>query len=136
MKFKATFCDPLKQDFIELGSIPREKVIETFRNTNWDLYLKKMQGLSDAEIFHSPSLEIENIENQHSLAITAIGDPGDYTFLVFYERPKTVKKFFGLSSKEDPDFISDIDEQDKESVISYLKALVDNDLDGLEQMIP
>ena len=41
MNFRASFCDPLKPDIIELGDISQDTIIDHFEKINWNDHLQK-----------------------------------------------------------------------------------------------
>ncbi len=135
MPFKATFCDPFKKDIIVLGEIEQNAVIDSFINIPWEKYLNDMTNTPDDKIYYSPSLGIENTANNSSLEISAVDDGTRMVFYVFYQRPKMVTKFFGLKKEMIKDYISNITDQNKENVIMYLEALLNNNLELLESRI-
>lgn len=135
MNFRASFCDPFKQDVIELGVIPKDKIIDKFENTPWSDFLTKMKSAKENEIFSSPSLEIENKDTKHGLNISAVGDPNNYDFYIFYKRPKNVKIFFGLKEKLKDDYMTDKTGQTKQDVLDCLNALLRNDTEFLSNKI-
>ena len=134
MNFRASFCDPLRPDIIELGAIQKDKVIYKFESITWVDFLRKMESAKE-EIFYSPSLEIENKDTKHGLAISAVGDTNNYEFYIFYKRPKKVKSFFGLKEKVNEDYTSDITGQTKQDVIDCLNALLRNDTEYLANKV-
>ena len=99
MKFSVSFCDPFKKDIVELGNIAQDKVFEIFEDIKWNSYLSKMKDVRDEYIYFSPSFEIENKENKNGLSISAVGEPDNFEFYIFYKRPKMIKSFFGLLKK-------------------------------------
>lgn len=135
MKFRASFCDPLKPDIIELGDISQDTIITHFEKINWNDYLQKMANAKQDEIFYSPSFEVENKETKNGLAISAVGEPNNYEFYIFYKRPKKVKAFFGLKEKTNDAYTSDIQGQTKNDVLDCLKALLRNDTDFLSNKV-
>lgn len=135
MNFRASFCDPFQQEIIELGSISKDSIIDKFEKTNWQDYLRRMGNAKEDEIHYSPSLEIENKDNNHGLSISAVGDPENFEFYIFYKRPKTVKSFFGLREKLNNDYTSDKTGQTKQDVLDCLNALIKNDTDFLANKI-
>ena len=135
MNFRASFCDPFKPDIIELGDIQKDKIIDKFENTPWTDFLQKMESAKEGEIFYSPSLEIENKDTKHGLAISAVGDPNKYEFYIFYKRPKKVKTFFGLKEKINEGYTSDKTGQTKQDVLDCLNALLRNDTEYLANKI-
>ena len=135
MNFRASFCDPFKKDIIELGDIQKDSIIDEFEKIPWNDFLEKMGTAKEGEIFYSPSLEIENKENKHGLAISAVGDPNNFEFYIFYKRPKKVKTFFGLKEKINDEYTTNITGQTKQNVIDCLKALIQNDTEYLASKI-
>ena len=135
MKFRASFCDPLKPDIIELGDISQDTIIDHFEKIDWNNYLQKMGNAKQDEIYYSPSFEIENKESKNGLAISAVGDPNNYEFYIFYKRPKKVKSFFGLKEKINENYSTDIQGQTKSDVLECLKALLRNDTEYLSNKV-
>jgi hypothetical protein len=135
MNFRASFCDPFNPNIVELGDIQKDKIIEKFENTPWVDFLSKMELVKEDEIFYSPSLEIENKDNKHGLAISAVGNPNKYEFYIFYKRPKKVKTSFGLKEKTNNDYTSDKTGQTKQDVLDCLNALLRNDTEYLATKI-
>ena len=135
MNFKATFCDPLNPDIIQLGKIKPNEIITLFEKTSWKEYLQKMNTAKEGEIHFSPSLEVENNDNKNGIVISAVGDPEKYEFYVFYKRPKKVKVLFGFKEKIDMNYTTEITGQSKEDVISILNALKQNDMAYLDDKI-
>lgn len=87
------------------------------------------------DIYFSPSLEVENKANKNGLTISAVGDPEDPEFYIFYKRPISVvkKQFFRKPQTVVEDYISEITGQTKEDVIECLNALIKNDLEFLRR---
>ena len=135
MNFHATFCAPLQPDIIDLGNIEKENVVSEFQNISWNKYLEAMKGKPDNEIYYSPSFEFENTENNNSLSISAVGEPENFEFYIFYKRPKTVKSFWGFSQKEVKEYLTDVTGQTNEDALNCIKALINNDLEFLERKI-
>jgi hypothetical protein len=135
MNFRASFCDPFKPDIIELGNIQQENIIQKFESVSWTDYLRRMEAAKEGEIFYSPSLEIENKDTKHGLAISAVGESNNYEFYIFYKRPKTVKTFLGLREKIDEGYTSEKTGQTKQDVLDCLNALLRNDTEYLANKI-
>ncbi|MGZ3932031.1 MAG: hypothetical protein ACXVP0_11860 [Bacteroidia bacterium] len=135
MKFKASFCDPLNPKIIELGEIGKDKIIELFSKIAWGDFLEKMKDKTDEELFFSPSLEIHCTDTENGLSISAVGEPENFEFYIFYKRPKTLSKLFGLSKTIQNDFLTEIDGQTEDDVTDCLNALIRNDLAFLEEKI-
>jgi len=132
MSFRASFCDPFKSDIIELGEIRKDKIMEYFESIPWSDLLEKMKNTKEKNIHYSPSLEIENKENKNGLSVSAVDGKEWY---IFFKRPKMVKRFFGLSEKMDDDYLSDMTGQNIDDVRQCLNALIDGDLNFLEEKI-
>ena len=129
MEFSISFCDPLKKDIVEMGDIAKDKVFEIFEDIKWNSYLSKMKDVRDEDIYFSPSFEIENKENKNGLSISAVGEPDNFEFYIFYKRPKMIKSFFWAAEKMKEDFLTDVTGQTKKD------ALLKNDADFLETKI-
>lgn len=134
MNFRASFCDPFKPDIIELGSILSSDIINKFEEIQWENYLFQMKE-KNKKIYFSPSLEIENKDNRNGLSVSAVGDPGKYEWYIFYKRPKEVKLLFNLITKNNKNYLTDIQGQTKQDVLDCLEALIRNDLEFLENKI-
>lgn len=135
MNFRASFCTPFNPEIIELGDVSKENIINTFEKIPWSDYLEKMKTVKVEDIYYSPSLEIENKDNKNGLAISAVGEPDNYEFYVFYKRPKKVGIFLGFGQRINEKYTTDIMGQTKENVIDLLNALQRNDFDYLENHI-
>lgn len=135
MNFRGSFCDPFKREIIELRDIQKDKILEQFENIPWTDLLGKMELAKESEIFYSPSLEIENKDNKHGLAISAVGHPNKYEFYIFYKRPKKIKILFGLKERIIDNYTSDKTGQTKQDVIDCLNALLRNDTEYLANKI-
>ena len=132
MKFRASFCDPFKPDIIEFGNIEEDKIIEPFEKITWNKLLEDMKLKNEKEIYYSPSLEVENMDNKNGLSVSAVDGKEWY---IFYKRPKLVKKFFGLTEKMNNDYLTDITGQTEKDVKECLIALINNDLEFLERKV-
>ena len=132
MKLRASFCDPFSADILQLGEFDGEKIIETFESIDWPDYLKRMMSAKEGEIHYSPSLEVEKTEIRHGLSISAVGEPENYEFYIFYCRPKKVKSFFGLREKVTDKYLTDVTGQTRQDVIDCLNALIENNTQFLE----
>lgn len=136
MRLKASFCDPLKHDVIDLGIVHSDELIDKFKTIDWSSYLQSMVGKKENEIFFSPSFEVQNIENANGVAISAIeANNKEIVFYVFFKRPKKVKTLMGLREVKKPDYVTEILNQSEADVLLYLHALQRNDLAFLEEKI-
>lgn len=131
MNFRASWCDPFSPDIIELGSIHKENIIDKFESIDWADYLQRMKTLKEEEAYYAPSLEIENKNTGHGLCISAVGEPDNYEFYIFYKRPKEVNSFFGLIKNVRNNYTTDKSGQSTQDVLDCLNALLRNDTDYL-----
>ena len=134
MNFRASFCDPLKQYPTEFGNVEKDKIIEMFEKIPWAEHLEKMKTASKKEIYcSSPIFEVVNNDNENGLLICAIDGTEWY---IYYARPRTklVKKFF-KQVEETETYITDAYGQTENDVRMCVKALIENDLQFLENKI-
>jgi len=127
MNYRASFCDPFEPGVIEIGDISADSVIDRFEKIPWAEYLTKMADAEQKDIHYSPSFEVENKDTKHGLSLSAVGDPGDYEFYVFYKRPKRVSSFFGLIKKMNDSYTTDKTGFTKQDALHCLQALLKND---------
>ncbi len=132
MKFKVSFYHPLKKNAIELGIIEKDKIIEKFNSIEWNDYLKRMKLAKESEIYYSPSFEIIDTTDTYGLSTSAIGDNDWY---IFYKRPKKVKVFLGLFERLNENYLTETENQTKKDVIDCLNALLQNNLEFLDEKI-
>jgi hypothetical protein len=132
MNFKVLFCDPLNPEIIDMGNIPKDKIMETFENIPWKMHIQKMKKAKESQIHYSPSLEIQKTENKTGIIVSAMDEKEWY---IFFKRPKQLTFIFGLLKKEYPEFISDLTGQTINDVRICIKSLINNDLEFLEKKI-
>lgn len=124
MALKATFCDPFRSDIIQLGVMDKNEVISKFKSICWRDYLDRMSKAQDSDIYYSPSLEIENMDNGTGITISAVDDQnGGVEYDIFYKRPKLVANFFGLVKKMNKGYVSDITGQTEEESVRCITGL-------------
>ncbi|MFD1605079.1 hypothetical protein ACFSJW_00640 [Flavobacterium artemisiae] len=129
--FRYSICEPANPQIIEKGRIDSSEIMTIFKTFQWKQKLEESERLK--EVYFSPSLEFENLTNKNGIAISAIGKPDNYEFYIFYKRPKTRKTWFGLSSKLDQNYLSELWNQNENDTTEILKALLDNNLSFLEE---
>ncbi|GAB3288277.1 hypothetical protein [Hymenobacter tenuis] len=132
--FRVTFCDPFDPDILELGEMDQEQIRAFLDTIPWADLLRKMETRPASEIHFSPSLEVEN-QQKHGISISVAGKPDDYEFLLFYQRPKLKKYFFGLFSLDWKQYLSDISGQTRQDAEDCLEALLAGDLAYLDRRI-
>ena len=132
-EFRYSICEPLNPKVIEKGMIAPDSVIGLFN----DLKQIEVAETRKMDIYFSPSLEVENKANKNGLTISAVGDPEDPEFYIFYKRPISVvkKQFFRKPQTVVEDYVSEITGQTKEDVIECLNALIKNDQEFLRRKI-
>lgn len=128
--FRYSICEPTNPKIIEKGKIDSSEIINVVKSFPWESKLEEMERLK--EPYYSPSLEFENLNNKNGLAISAVGKAEKYDFYVFFKRPKIQKTWFGLSEKLNNNYTSELLDLSKEKTLEIIKALVDNDLNFLE----
>ncbi|GHA66332.1 hypothetical protein [Pontibacter akesuensis] len=133
--FRHSFCDPFKPEIIELGDVGSQEIIKRFEQLPWDDIISKMAKVDDSEIYFSPSLEFTDKITKHGLSISGVGTTSLEEFYVFYQRPKQVKKLFGLLRYTDSEFTTDVTGQTKEDAIEALQALIDGNYEFLDSKI-
>ena len=130
--FRYSLCEPLNPNIIEKGSVNKGEIIKTFEEFPWNKYLTELINANENEIHYSPSLEFENKSNKNGITASAVGDPGNFEFYIFYKRPKKKKQLFGLIEKMDENYLSDLTGQTEKDVIDCLNALINEDSNFLE----
>ena len=131
MTFRASFCDPFQSEIIEIGDIEKIQIMETFENIPWGQLIEKMEPAKDT-IYYSPSLEIENKMNKNGVTVTAIDEE---EWWIFFKRPIQKMKYFKFRKYIYKDYVSEITEQNISDVRECLNALINNDLEFLEEKI-
>lgn len=139
MKFKTSFCHPLKKDIVELGLINKADVIDQFRSYDWRSFLMEMKLLSDKEIFYSPSFTMETEDGERGFGICAIEcDEKGVLFLVIYRRPKLIIKHYGFLNRKTKEVfrqkhVTDIHDLYQDAAINYLSLFIEGKYDELEK---
>ena len=130
--FRYSICEPLNPNIIEMGSVQKGDIIKTFEEFPWNKYLTEIINANENDIHYSPSLEFENRSNKNGITASAVGDPENFEFYIFYKRPKMRKRLFGLFEKMNENYFSDITGQTEKDVIDCLNALINEDFNFLE----
>lgn len=132
MKFTVSFGNPFQKEVVDLGVMERHKIVEKFNSIDWNDYLKRMELADESEIYYSPSFEIIDTTDTYGLSTSAIGDNDWY---IFYKRPKKVKVFLGLFERLNENYLTETENQTKKDVIDCLNALLQNNLEFLDEKI-
>jgi len=131
--FRYSICDPLKKEPIEMGDIDKGKILDILDRFPWTDLLDKMNGARESDIHFSPSLEFENKTNRHGLSISIVEGEKGNEFYIFYKRPKTISKLFGLVKNLDDNFLSDRTGQTNNDVRDAVIALINDDITVLKK---
>jgi len=131
--FRYGICDPLKEAPIDMGPIDTFKLLDVVDRFPWQELVDKVKDVDESKIYFSPSLEIENTANRHSITISNIGGVPEHEVYIFYKRPKLVSKFFGLIRYQDENFLSDRTEQTLRDAREAVIALINDDFKTLEE---
>lgn len=102
MEYKYSICHPNKYE-IEYPEqiLSSEQVREKAITYPWKSELQKMKMMKSSEIHYNPSLDFNNLKDNYSFCLTVEGEPEDYSFSVWYNRPILKKVLFGwLGEKE------------------------------------
>ncbi len=96
MAYKYSICHPDKRE-IEYSDrlLSAEQVKDFALNYAWKTELQKMDDLAERAEYN-PSVGFTNQTNKFSLELTAEGDPKDFSFSLWYNRPVRKKILFGL----------------------------------------
>ena len=131
--YKWSICDPLIEDVIEKGKINKYDIESKFSEYPWEEMLAKLSGKKMEEIHFSPSLEFRDEKRGRSITFSAVENDNGYCFYIFFKRPETVSKLFGLIKKEDPDYFSELLDQTTDSAAKILNKFVSGKYDELRQ---
>ena len=124
--------DPLCPDPIEKGHVRSADLVATFTAYPWASQVQKQLNANESKICFSPSLEF-TAPNGQSLCFSAVPNKGSFAFYAFYKRPKTIRSWFGLSTKCDPNFSSDLLDLSLEQSAKLIQHFGDQNYDQLER---
>lgn len=132
--YKITFCDPFAPAWMELENFPPDLVIEKFEEIRWNDHLFHSRSCKLREYF-SPSFSIEDPALGCGIECWAVDNDHGHEWLIFYKRPEVVRSWLGLRRRHHPQYVSNISGQNREQVISCLRAFVHNDFNFLRNKI-
>lgn len=102
MKYTYSICYPEKSKIEYPNKIlSAEQVKEIVLNYPWKSELQKLQIIKPNEIHYNPSLDFKNKNDSYSFCLTAEGDPNDFSFSVWYNRPIKKKVLLGLLGEKE-----------------------------------
>jgi len=131
--FRYSICKPLEPEIIQMGAIDKEAARSLFDNFPWLKLLKQYNNAAEKDIHYSPSLEIENQDNQHNISISIVGDENQQEYYIFYKRPEIRKSFFGFFNRLEKNYLTERTGQNKEAAQLAFQALIDNQLEVLKK---
>ncbi|OIQ17261.1 MAG: hypothetical protein BM557_08590 [Flavobacterium sp. MedPE-SWcel] len=109
---------------------------QEFNNYDWNGFLVKANEAIKKDIGYEPPVEFENKSDKNSISFFPAGEPDDYNFLVFYTRPKNIKKWFGLSSKFEEQYTTQVTTfMEIEEALECLKAFETKNYKFLDKRI-
>lgn len=107
--FTHTKCDPAIPEVVELGPVPGDDLLKTFEQFPWDEHIARMKALPQDKICFSLSLGFQLPSAARKIEISYVESRDRaHIFYLFYIRPKEVRKLFGLITRKDAEFTSDI----------------------------
>lgn len=125
--FSYSICEPLNPMIIQKGEILHEEMANVFHSFPWSDYLAQIEQAKESEIYYSPSLEFQNQNNKQSIIASAVGDPDEYEFYLFYRFPNT-KSIPNPQTGEVEAFIMyEIRAQKHQDFLNCIRALIEED---------
>jgi hypothetical protein len=133
MNYKYSICHIDKSEIeYKNETIDKEQILDIVINYPWSEELKRMQEIDESKICYSPSLDFKNIDDNHSFCLTAEGEPLNYSFSVWYNRPIKKKVMFGLMGEKEK--LEVIDKHfEKVKAIELLKRFLAKEYKSIEQ---
>ncbi|WP_281636012.1 hypothetical protein [Flavobacterium marginilacus] len=134
MQFKYSICHPDKKD-IEYRNNPisDKDVLKIAENYPWIQQLNLSDSIN--EVYYSPSLDFNCIENGQSFCLTAIyDDQKKLAFSIWYNRPKKVKVLFGLFGESEKLIVDDYWSLNIEDALKYLQYFVEGNYQKIEEL--
>jgi len=102
MRYKYSICYP-ENPSIEYHEqiLDGREMEELVSSYPWKTELEKLISLDHNDVQYNPSLDIQNVDDNHSFCLTAEGDPDSYSFSVWYNRPVKKNVMFGLLGEKE-----------------------------------
>lgn len=135
--FTVSYCDPLKPDEITLGIKTGDQVLKTFQDMPWTALLRQKETAKAEDIYFYPGIQVKNTLTKHSLVISAVGEADNFSFNIFYSRPKLIKTktWFGYQKQTEENYQTNLNDQSENIVMDCLSALLRDDLLYLARII-
>jgi len=132
--YRWSIYEPDDPKVIEMGSIRKEEIMETFEQFSWIDRLRRMAGMKEDAICFSPSLEFKNLDTEQGVSFSIVGTESDHEFYIFYTRP-SLSETRGMFDPDEDYQVSDLTGQTKEDAVKFLNAFLNNDTVYLEEKI-
>ena len=135
MHFNYTICYPNKEK-IESAStlLDAQQVLDLFKKHPWEAQNDLCLKLPEEKIYFSPSIGFTNTISNHGLELTANFTEGKLEFSLWFNRPKKVKKFFGLLGEYEQMKVDDVWGINLEESIKYLEHFVKGNYTKIEEL--
>lgn len=133
MSYKCSICYPDKSEIEYPDKIfSAEQVRQLALKYPWQKELQKLKAIPYEKVNYNPSLDFINQLDNYSFCLTAEGEPEDFAFRVWYNRPIMKKVFFGLfGEKEKFEVIDKL--FSKEDAYNLLDKYLIKDYQSVEQ---
>ena len=132
MEYKCSYLLPDRPNSIDKGSMAKEEGLSFFESYNWNEELKRMNKLPDSKIHYSPSIKFDDLAENKWIEISAVGEEDNFVFYLFYKRKKEVKRLFGLRTKMDENYVSDLTDISPERTLVILNNFFNKEWEKLE----
>jgi len=136
MTYQYSICHPDKEE-IEYRNNPisSNEVINIAKNYPWLDQLKFSETLDQNNLYYSPSLDFNCIEDGKSFCLTAhYNDNKELEFSLWYNRPKRIKVLFGLLGEKEKMVVDDVWSFDINKALQYLEHFVDRKYQIIEEL--
>lgn len=135
MNFNYSICIPDKEEIqYPKETLSPKQVLEFGKNYPWQEQNELCDSLSKDKQFYSPSLDFKNDETKHSLSLTADSNNGEVIFSLWYNRPKKIKKLFGLLGTKEKMVLDDVWAIHFEDSMKCLEYFVNEEYELIEEL--
>lgn len=108
MKYNYSICYPDQSEMEYPEKIlSAQEVKKIALNYPWESELQKLKEIDWNKVHYNPSLDFKCVDDNYSFCLTAEGEPEDYSFSVWYNRPIMKKVLFGLLGEKEKFVIID-----------------------------
>lgn len=136
MTFKYSICHPDKEQIEYKNSqISGSEVLEIAKSYNWIEQLKLSESLDQNKVYYSPSLDFKCINSERSFCLTAdFNKNKELEFSLWYNRPKKVKRLFGLLGESERMIVDDVWNFNFDDAVKYLEHFVNRNYQIIENL--